>query len=29
VKIISEAGHWLHADKPQAFQKVAMGFFSS
>lgn len=29
VKIISEAGHWLHADKPQAFQKVAMDFFSS
>lgn len=28
VKIISEAGHWLHADKPQAFQKVAMDFFS-
>ncbi|MFK7864609.1 MAG: alpha/beta fold hydrolase [Pseudohongiellaceae bacterium] len=28
VKIISEAGHWLHADKPQAFQKVAADFFS-
>lgn len=28
VKIIVEAGHWLHADKPQAFQKVAMDFFS-
>lgn len=28
VKIISEAGHWLHADKPQAFQKVAMDFFN-
>ncbi len=28
VKIIAEAGHWLHADKPQAFQKVAMDFFS-
>jgi len=28
VKIISEAGHWLHADKPQAFQKVAIDFFS-
>ena len=29
VKIISEAGHWLHVDKPQAFQKVAMDFFSA
>lgn len=29
VKIIVEAGHWLHADKPQAFQKVAMDFFSA
>ena len=28
VKIITEAGHWLHADKPKAFQKVAMDFFS-
>jgi esterase len=27
VKIISEAGHWLHADKPKAFQKVARNFF--
>jgi esterase len=29
VKIISEAGHWLHVDKPQAFQKVAVDFFSA
>ncbi|PCJ24872.1 MAG: alpha/beta hydrolase [SAR86 cluster bacterium] len=26
VKIIMQAGHWLHAEKPQAFQKVAMNF---
>lgn len=29
VKIIVEAGHWVHADKPQAFQKIAQDFFSS
>ena len=28
VKIIMHAGHWLHADKPQAFQKIAMDFLS-
>jgi len=26
VKIIMHAGHWLHAEKPQAFQTVALGF---
>lgn len=26
VKIIMQAGHWLHAEKPQAFQKIAMDF---
>ncbi|HCL72960.1 MAG: alpha/beta hydrolase [Gammaproteobacteria bacterium] len=26
VKIIMGAGHWLHADKPQAFKKIAMDF---
>ena len=29
VKIIMEAGHWLHADKPQAFQKIAQDFFGA
>ena len=28
VKIIMQAGHWLHADKPQAFHKIAMDFLS-
>lgn len=26
VKIIMGAGHWLHADKPQVFKKIAMDF---
>ena len=29
VKIIMQAGHWLHADKPQAFQKIALDFLES
>lgn len=29
VKIIMQAGHWLHADKPQAFQKIAMDFLQT
>jgi esterase len=29
VKIIMQAGHWLHADKPQAFQKIAADFLAS
>lgn len=29
VKIIMQAGHWLHADKPQAFQKIALDFLQS
>ena len=29
VKIIMGAGHWLHADKPQVFQKIAMDFLTS
>lgn len=28
VKIIMQAGHWLHADKPRAFQKIALDFLS-
>ncbi len=28
VKIIMHAGHWLHADKPKAFQKIASDFLS-
>jgi len=28
VKIIMQAGHWLHADKPKAFQKIALDFLS-
>ncbi|MDP6414145.1 MAG: alpha/beta fold hydrolase [Gammaproteobacteria bacterium] len=28
VKIIMQAGHWLHADKPQAFKKIASDFLS-
>lgn len=27
VKIIMQAGHWLHAEKPQAFNKIALDFF--
>ncbi|MDE0733943.1 MAG: alpha/beta fold hydrolase [Gammaproteobacteria bacterium] len=27
-KIIMGGGHWLHAEKPQAFNKIAMGFLS-
>ncbi|MDA1369753.1 MAG: alpha/beta fold hydrolase [Proteobacteria bacterium] len=26
VKTIMQAGHWLHAEKPQAFQKIALDF---
>ena len=26
VKTIMQAGHWLHADKPQAFKKIALDF---
>jgi esterase len=26
VKIIMQAGHWLHADRPQDFQKIAVDF---
>jgi esterase len=26
MKIIMQAGHWLHADKPAAFQKIALDF---
>lgn len=29
VKIIMGAGHWLHADKPQVFQKIAMDFLNA
>ena len=29
VKIIMGAGHWLHADKPQVFQKIAMDFLTA
>lgn len=28
VKIILQAGHWLHAEKPKAFQKIALDFLS-
>jgi esterase len=28
VKIIMETGHWLHAEKPQVFQKIALDFFN-
>jgi pimeloyl-ACP methyl ester carboxylesterase len=24
-----EAGHWVHADKPQAFQKIVFDFLDS
>jgi len=26
VKIVMNAGHWLHAEKPRAFQSIAMNF---
>lgn len=29
VKIVMEAGHWVHADKPQAFQKIVFDFLDS
>lgn len=29
VKIIMGAGHWLHADKPQVFHKIAMDFLTA
>ena len=29
VKIIMGAGHWLHADKPQVFNKIAMDFLTA
>lgn len=29
VKIIMEAGHWLHAERPQVFQKIANDFLGS
>ncbi len=29
VKSIMECGHWLHADKPKVFQKIAKDFLSS
>lgn len=29
VKVVMEAGHWVHADKPQAFQKIVLDFLSS
>ena len=29
VKIIMGAGHWLHADKPQVFQKITMDFLTA
>jgi len=28
VKIIMQAGHWLHVDKPQAFQKIVSDFLA-
>jgi esterase len=28
VKIIMQAGHWLHAEKPQALQKIALDFLT-
>lgn len=28
VKIILQAGHWLHVDKPQVFQKIAFDFLA-
>ncbi len=29
VKIVMEAGHWVHADKPQAFQKIVFDFLEA
>ena len=29
VKVIMGAGHWLHAEKPQVFQKIAMDFLTA
>ncbi len=29
VKIVMEAGHWVHADKPQAFQKIVFDFLEN
>lgn len=29
VKSIMECGHWLHADKPQVFQKIALNFLTA
>lgn len=29
VKIIMQAGHWLHAEKPQALQKIALDFLQA
>ena len=29
VKIIMQAGHWLHAEKPQAVQKIALDFLQA
>jgi pimeloyl-ACP methyl ester carboxylesterase len=26
---VMEAGHWVHADKPQAFQKIVFDFLDS
>lgn len=28
VKIVMEAGHWVHADKPQAFQKIVFDYLN-
>ncbi len=28
LKTILQAGHWLHADKPEAFQKIALNFLA-
>jgi len=28
VKLIMGAGHWLHAEKPQVFQKIAVDFLT-
>lgn len=29
VKLLMDAGHWLHAEKPQALQKILLKFLSS
>jgi pimeloyl-ACP methyl ester carboxylesterase len=26
---VMEAGHWVHADKPQAFQKIVFDFLEA